>query len=316
MLAWLTRNRYRAQLSELLDGSLEPVGAARLHARLDRDPVLRAEYEALRQARAALAAWTPAPVPASFREDLDLSLALEAKPLRARYGELLDGSADSRLRAAVAADDELRDEFALLAGALDTWRAEPARPVPADFRLRLARRLDELEDRPVAVRPTRWVRVPRFALVGASTLLLFGLTVTRVGYTPDSHARGAAVRTPLVKSAGPVPSAVSAPVAAAPAHSTPAPAPVLVARAVSVAGPTSARTAAAHSARPTATTHPLPAVVATPAPRPAVTAEVPRVVTDSPGANEIPDPAVLNAPEGDAQPNIIVFASETPDEQF
>ncbi len=177
-------------MTPLLEGELDSTTQQQVRARIAADSALAAELRRLELAVGSLHRMAPRPVPAEVREDVSLGLLIEAKPLRARYGELLDGSLRPReaaaLRAEIAADAELDAEFALLDAGLQTWRAEAPLPVPAHVRARIDRAIDFEQSRHIVPIPARHPLRQRFAMAGAAAVLLFGFMVARVGERPGT----------------------------------------------------------------------------------------------------------------------------------
>lgn len=237
MAGWLERRQLRAMMTPLLEGELDSSTMESVRARIEADPVLAGELRRLELAVGSLHRFAPRAVPAEVREDLDLSLMIEAKPLRARYGELLDGTAKPReaaaLRAQIAADAELDSEFSLLSAGLEIWRAEAPAPVPTQVRARIDRAIDFEQTRHIVPVPSRHpILRQRFAMAGAAAVMLFGLIVARVGDRPGTPMTPPVPSVAMSQAASEPP---EAPAAVAPASTPAAATAVKVAQAAPVA---------------------------------------------------------------------------------
>jgi anti-sigma factor RsiW len=267
---WLARNRVRERLTPLLEGELAPLEAERVTRAIAGDARLRAEFELLREARASLRA-LPAPhLPEDLGAELALTRLLAVKPLRERYGELLDNrlpaARSAALRAQIAADPELAAEFELLQAGLTLWRAEPALPVPAFLSRRLKRLAAEHcpqpVPRPAPRRAPLFLPRPRLAWVSVSAVLVMGLALVRFVAAPpvdESAPVGPRLAAPARMAAKPAVEAPATapaplqPVVETPSRPTPAPvkaAPVPVPTSASTPPPAPARRGQPSHARP------------------------------------------------------------------
>lgn len=256
MLRRLSRWYWRPRLAQLAGGDLTPPQAARVQAALAADPALRAEYRRLTLALGVLQAAPPPTPPTGLRQAIQADLALERRPVRSHYGDLLDGvdtPESGAWRAEIAADPELAGEFALVAAATEILRTEPVRPVPAELTARLrrdaaaaalARRAAQAEAPRRRRSRTTVAWAPRLAFAGTAAALLFGVYLSQTGRVqpvgPAPHPEATVIAAaPAVDSASTTPVTTPTPAPAPASVVTPAPAPVRVA-----AAPTPAVTAA------------------------------------------------------------------------
>ncbi|MBI5831871.1 MAG: hypothetical protein HZB16_06080 [Armatimonadetes bacterium] len=321
-------------MTPLLEGELDSSTQESVRARIEADPVLAGELRRLELAVGSLHRFAPRAVPAELREDLELGLMLEAKPLRARYGELLDGSLRPReaaaLRAEIAADHELAGEFSLLSAGLETWRAEAPAPVPAHVRAGINRAVDFEATRHIVPIPSRLPLLrQRFAMAGAVAVMLFGFIVARVGERPGTPVTPVVptVATSLASTASP-----TAPVVEAP-KPTPAVAAPVAAEPVPVAQP-SEPSRSRRAAKTSVERHPKieapsqghrPDKVQPPPPPPVTPHSVLATPVVLASATEsgtsiqqgsMPDPSTLNSVEAGVSSHAINFASETREPGF
>ncbi len=183
MFARTRRRKARDLFSAYLEGRLAQREAAWLELALADDAQLARELQVFEQTIHDLHSLRRPALPADFADEVALALALEAKPLRNRYSELLDGHGTSAqlaaLRAEIDADPELAAEYALLEAALAEAHRFPAVALPAGFRTELRRRIDEERRREAPhyrrAPATPLLARPRLAWAAAAALFLFGL---------------------------------------------------------------------------------------------------------------------------------------------
>ncbi|MBI2300583.1 MAG: hypothetical protein HYU66_16860 [Armatimonadetes bacterium] len=233
MFARLRRGRLRACLSPLINGELSPDETARALEQITADAVLATELAHLQGVVQSLRGLPDAGLPQHFRSDLAVALDCAAKPLRDQYLALLEGelaaAEDGALRAAIAADAELRGELAWVETVVGAVRALPEAPLPAGFREALDRRLDALQ-------PQRRTYFPRLLLPAAAVAAVLIAAFLGFGHGRDGLPSAPAPAVATAPLPAPVERAAAVPVAPAPAPAAPSgvkpapkPAPVKVA---------------------------------------------------------------------------------------
>lgn len=201
MFAWLRRQRLRPLLPRLLDDGLPQQQAADLWRRIDSDPVLQREALRLTNALGCFRDWPEQQPPASYAADLCAALEAESDPLRSRLSDYHDGALPSGeyelVRQALSAAPQVADEYRLMAAAVKTLKTLPEVPVPADFRRRLDRELDRLDDARSLRRPApRRALVLRLAVAAAVLAAVVGVGLRAGRVVPSGETVGYIARQP------------------------------------------------------------------------------------------------------------------------